>query len=265
MNGSTVSVAAAGLRMAVGTLCILPVPAPAAVTRTVAGVAMLASPFVAVAIGALPAGLLVLGSAVGSPPLLLGALAVAALAWLTRALHLDGLADTADGLGSAANPERAVQIMRRGDIGPMGVISLVLALVAQVAAIGGLLNALSWRAGLVVLFGVVVSRAALPVACARGVPAARPDGLGLAVAQTVPQWAAAASAVGVAVTVGCAGVLLGAGLPVLVGMAAGASAGAMMAGRCITRFGGVTGDVLGATVEVTFTAYLAAAALVAGV
>ena len=56
---------------------------------------------------------------------------VAVLAVGTRALHLDGLADTVDGFGSGWDRERALAVMRRGDIGPMGVTALVLVLGLQ--------------------------------------------------------------------------------------------------------------------------------------
>ena len=60
---------------------------------------------------------------------------VATLALTTRALHLDGLADTFDGLGAAGSTERALAIMKRGDIGPMGAVALIVVLgVTAIAA-----------------------------------------------------------------------------------------------------------------------------------
>ena len=64
--------------------------------------------------------------------------ACAVPAALTRGLHLDGLADTADGLGSGKPAEDALRIMKQSDIGPFGVITLVFALLAQVAALAEL-------------------------------------------------------------------------------------------------------------------------------
>ncbi|NEE30554.1 adenosylcobinamide-GDP ribazoletransferase, partial [Streptomyces sp. SID7982] len=71
----------------------------------------------------------------GSGPLLAAVASVAVPAALTRGLHLDGLADTADGLGSGKPAEDALRIMKQSDIGPFGVITLLLVLLAQVAVL----------------------------------------------------------------------------------------------------------------------------------
>src|SRR6202012_5273031 len=62
-------------------------------------------------------------------------LAVGSLAVLSRGLHLDGLADLADGLGSRRPPAEAPALMRKSDNGPCGVVTLVLTLLIQVAAL----------------------------------------------------------------------------------------------------------------------------------
>ena len=119
----------------------------------------------------------------GWPSLLAGLVAVAVLALGTRALHLDGLADTVDGLGSGRDRERSLEIMRQGDVGPMGVIALLLVLGGQAAAASVLVSDPPGAALLVVL--IAASRTALSVGCRAGVPAARTAGLGSAVAGSV--------------------------------------------------------------------------------
>src|SRR5262249_45914436 len=65
-------------------------------------------------------------------------MAVAALAAATGALHWDGLSDTADGLASRKEPADAVEIMHRGDIGPVGVIAVVFTALGQVLALASI-------------------------------------------------------------------------------------------------------------------------------
>jgi len=189
------------------------------------------------------------------PPLVVGLLVVGTLALGTRGLHLDGLADTVDGLGSGWDRARALEIMRRGDIGPMGVVALVIVLGLQAAAIGWLADDL--RGALLVGLVVCCSRAALTVVCRRGVPAARTEGLGAAVAGSVP-WPA--TLVVWALVIPILGLVQrewGTG-PVSGGLAALAALVAvlLLTRRCLRRFGGVTGDVMGAAVEVAFTTML---------
>ncbi|MDQ4092989.1 MAG: adenosylcobinamide-GDP ribazoletransferase, partial [Actinomycetota bacterium] len=87
-----------GLRLAVSWLTVLPVGAPVEVDRAVARHALYWAPVVGAGLGAAAVGMLAALSALGAPPLLSGLAVVAALACLTRGMHLDGLADTADGL-----------------------------------------------------------------------------------------------------------------------------------------------------------------------
>jgi adenosylcobinamide-GDP ribazoletransferase len=240
------------LRLALGTLTRIPVPAPRNVDRRVAGRAMLLAPLVglllALVIG-VPAQVLVNVTPVGG--LLGAALAVAALAWLTRALHLDGLADTADALGSGRAAPDALAIARQSDIGPFGVVTLVLVMLVQVAALADLLDRGAGAGGLVV--AVVTGRLALTLACMRGIQAARTDGLGALVAGSVPRvggivlalaWQALAVASvgrehGLAAGIATGGAVL-----------AGLLAAAAIVQLARRRLGGITGDVLGATAEI---------------
>lgn len=243
------------LRLAIGTLSAFRVTPPTMIDRSVAGRAMLLAPMAAVLPALAAAAVVLAGSALGLPRLVTGLLAVGALALASRGMHLDGLADTADGLAASYDRERALAVMRSGDVGPAGVVTLLVVAVTQAAAIGELAG--GWRGSVAVLTAVVASRAVLAMCCAATVPSARPTGLGAAVAGSVPVPAAAAAAM--TMVAASALVLMGLGhewwramLAVVIGFAAAA----VLLSRCVRRLGGITGDVLGACVEVALTAVL---------
>ncbi|PXY28306.1 adenosylcobinamide-GDP ribazoletransferase [Prauserella muralis] len=238
--------------MALGTLTALPVPAPRVIDRRVAGGAMLLAPLAATPLAALAGAVVLAGDATGLPALATAGLAIGAVALGSRGLHLDGLADTADGLGASYDRERALEIMRRGDSGPTGVATLVLVLIVQCAALAGAVAA--GHGVTAAVAGVVAGRAVLPVCCVRGVPSARPEGLGATVAGAVP----VPLALAVPVLVGGLAVLAP-GLPWWQGplaVAASCAAAGLLLARCVRRLGGLTGDVLGAAVELATAAAL---------
>jgi adenosylcobinamide-GDP ribazoletransferase len=242
--------------MAVGTLTALPVPAPRVIDRRVAGGAMILAPLAAVPL-ALPAALIVWGGTViGLFPVATAALAIGAVALGSRGLHLDGLADTADGLGASYDRERALDVMRKGDSGPGGVATLVLVLIVQCGALAGAISA--GHGVVAAVAGVVMGRCVLSMCCARGVPSARPSGLGATVAGSV------AVPLAVLVSVLAAGAACFApGLPWwrgLLAVAVGYLAASVLLARCVRRLGGITGDVLGACVEIGTAAALVALA-----
>jgi cobalamin synthase len=238
-------------------LTVLPVPARLATSTR--GVLRWA-PLVGLVLGGLAAGVAVPFAGWISP--LVGAvLAVAVLALLTRGLHLDGLADTADGLGPLRDRERALQVMRRGDVGPFGVVTLVLTLLLQVACAAALLSAEGgwwalWAAVLVARLAMV--RSGLP-----GVAVAAGSSLGRAVAGTVPRaWWVAVVLAGAGLVAGAA--LLVEGMSGAVALLAAAAAGLVAAEgvhrRATARLGGTTGDVMGAMGEAAMTVHLLTAA-----
>jgi adenosylcobinamide-GDP ribazoletransferase len=234
-----------GLRLAVTLLTAIPVrDEPGAVPARRAAAAMSWAPVVGLLLGAAAAAVLWTFSRYAhAGPLLAAAAAVAVLALLTRGLHLDGLADLADGLGSRQPADAALAIMKRSDIGPFGVVTLVLTLLVQVAALA---RADEIGRGVpAVITAVVAGRLALTWACRRGVPAARGSRLGALVAGTVhPVVPIALSIVAVVAAV--------AYRPILgVGVAAGLAVAAALTWHAVRRLGGITGDVLGALVEIT--------------
>jgi adenosylcobinamide-GDP ribazoletransferase len=181
---------------------------------------------------------------------LLGAvLAIALLALLTRCLHLDGLADTADGLGSGAAAARALEIMRQSDIGPFGVVVLIFVLGADVASLGCLQGG-PWTPVGVLAIAAATGRVAAVHVAVRGVRPARASGFGSIVAGRVPVAAAAGCTVGV-LGLGAA-VAVGLSIPVgwiLVPQVIALAAAHLFRLQVVRRLGGVTGDVFGALIE----------------
>lgn len=246
----------AALRLAFTLLTVAPVRGPAAVDRRLAGRAMLCAPLVGVVLGLLAAGVVftlrvLVGD--GAGPLLPAVGGVATLALLTRGLHLDGLADLADGLGASRDPERSLAVMKRPEVGAFGLSATVLVLLGQVAALS---TAVAGHRGTVsVVLAATAGRLAAALACAAGTPAARPGGLGALVAGTLTRGRAAALTVAVAAFAAAAGGLdihggnLGESVHALVALAAGLAAGWLLRRYAVRRLGGITGDVLGAVVE----------------
>jgi adenosylcobinamide-GDP ribazoletransferase len=236
-----------GLRLAVTTLTVLPLRSPTGVDRTVAGYAMSLAPAVGAGLGAVLAGSGYLLLQYGLAPFPIAVLMVGLLALLSRGLHLDGLADTVDGLASYRPAEGALSVMATGDVGPLGAGAVAVVLLGQTAALQVLIARHDWLA---IVVALVVGRSAITWCCRRGIPAARKSGLGALVAGSVP----------VAVPIGwlVAGLLLS--WPAThrhwTGLVAVTIATAIILAllpHLRRRLGGITGDVLGAACELSTT------------
>ena len=252
-----------GLRLALSLLTVVPVPAREP-TREDARAAMLWAPWVGLAVGA-PAALTVFVARENAPghATFAAVSGIAATAFLSRGLHLDGLADTVDGLGSLRPPEGAYDVMRRGDVGPLGVVALVLVLLAQTAALGVAVTL--GRGTGALLVASAVGRLAATLSCTPRTPPLG-SGLGALVVGAVPRRAAFADAAAVlAASFGLGWLDEGAGLngalhALGAAVLALAAAHALRA-RCVRRLGGANGDVLGAQVETAVTVVLVVFAL----
>jgi adenosylcobinamide-GDP ribazoletransferase len=258
----------AGLRLALTTFTVLPVR-PARIDRRAAAASMAWSPLVGAALAGV-AGAVLVGARLlyAGPtfyiknirvqafeaPLLAAALAILTLALLTRGLHLDGLADTVDGLASHKPAEQALAIMSDGPIGALGAAALMGCLLIDGLALAS--SVLAHHGTQSLVFAVVSGRLAMLWSCGRRIPAARADGMGALVAGSVSR--AVALSWTVVVCVGAAiygrfdtevGDLAGAVRGVIAVLAA-LGVGWLVRRHAVRRLGGITGDVLGAVGEI---------------
>lgn len=186
----------------------------------------------------------------GVPPMITALLALITGMIATGALHEDGLADMADGCG-AWDRERRLEIMRDSVIGSYGTLALITATGLRWSALS-----LLFANGIVaapLLIAAATSRAAMATVMA-ALPPARSDGMGHSAGQPAPMTALVGVAIAAAVTI-----VFSAGAFVPVALCVGLS-GAGVAWFAQTRLGGQTGDVLGATQQVTEIAALVAMA-----
>jgi adenosylcobinamide-GDP ribazoletransferase len=209
-----------------------------------------AAPVVGAGVGLAGAATYAVAHAVGLAPLVAAGLALAATLAITGALHEDGLADTADGLGGAT-PEQALAIMRDSRLGTFGGCALILSLLLRAGAVASLRDPLP--VGLALVASHAAARGMIPVFM-RFVRPARSDGLA-AGAGTPPR-----GSVVLAAFLGLVALLLVGPARAAVALLIMLVATAGLARLCRRRIGGQTGDVLGAVEQVNEIAVVLAAA-----
>ncbi|MHB1582224.1 MAG: adenosylcobinamide-GDP ribazoletransferase [Acidimicrobiales bacterium] len=211
-------------------------------------------PLVGAAAGAI-VGLVWWAASKGWPgPLVPAGLAVAADVVVTGMLHVDGLADSADGLLPHLSRERRLQVMSEPDVGAFGVAATVVVLLLRFAAFGAL------RPDIALVVGIWCVSRSLMVAAMLVLPYARPAG-GLATAFLGGGAAGPALAASAGAVAGTSLAVWAGGVPAAAGVGAAVVAVAALLWVAARRLGGFTGDVLGAAVVVSETAAL----LVSGV
>ena len=242
------------LRLSTIFLTRLPWPASGAVAAGGLAPAMRCFPLVGLGLG-LAAGLVgAVTRVVGLAPLPAALLALLILALLTGALHEDGLADLADGLGARGGRDRRREVLRESRSGAFGVLALVFSVGLRAAALATVAG--PWRMVGALMAAAALSRAMIPAAMQVMAPA-RADGLGAAAG--IPDASIAATAAGIGLAVAVIGLGLGGALAAMVAAVLGALAVVMVARRSL---GGYTGDVLGAVQQAAEIAILLAAAMV---
>lgn len=205
-------------------------------------------PLVGLVLGALASLLAAALLALGVAPGPVAAVTLITLALQTGALHEDGLSDTADGLLGGRTTERRLEIMKDSRIGSYGALALVLVALVAWSALADLLAQGPFWTALIAAAGI--SRAPMVVLMA-ALPPARVTGLSVATGRPAP--GTAALAVGIALLIAL--LLLGTGAlaPVLAAL----TVSALLALAAHRLIGGQTGDILGASQQLSFAACLA--------
>ncbi|WOD12701.1 adenosylcobinamide-GDP ribazoletransferase [Pseudomonas sp. NyZ704] len=169
------------LMIALQFLTRLPVRLPSLPTAQDNGRSLLWYPLVGALIGLVL--LLVHWLLMSAAPLLQAAIILSLWVWISGALHLDGLADSADAwVGGHGDRDRTLAIMKDPACGPIGVVALVLVLLLKFAALVSLLENQAWLA---LLLAPWIGRLLLP-ALLISTPYARPGGLGAELATHAP-------------------------------------------------------------------------------
>ncbi|ROZ87654.1 adenosylcobinamide-GDP ribazoletransferase [Gordonia sp. OPL2] len=241
--------------VAVSWMTVAPVPQPRMpMDRSVGAAVMTAIPVVGILLGAGAAGLAAAMSTTDLPDAMIGALVVVALALATRGMHLDGLADTADGLGCYGPPERVAEVMRSGPAGPFAVATVTAVMIVQLIGFGSLIGQHRWYE---LALAIALGRIVAVIGCRRRLSAAHPTGFGALVAGTqhvsVIVWTVVASAAGFLCGLSPESLDVGAAVQGVVVTAVVVVAGWWFTAHCARRMGGINGDVLGAGIELGVT------------
>lgn len=232
--------------IAVQFLTRLPVPALGVQKQNVMGRSLLYYPLVGLLVGATLAALnAVLADA---PTLLRAVLLLTAWIMLTGALHLDGLADSADAwIGGIGNRKRTLAIMKDPYCGPAAVVTLIVALLLKTATLQAI-EPTDWL--LLAIIPMLARTSTLLLFLTT--PYVRPGGLGTALAIHLPRTAA----IVVVVVAASIALLLGTrGAWLLLAMLL---TFALLRAMMKSRIDGTTGDTAGATIEITEIAMLVA-------
>nr|VFK80822.1 MAG: cobalamin-5'-phosphate synthase [Candidatus Kentron sp. SD] len=235
---------------ALGFLTVMPLPAACRHTERdlIGSVAFF--PIVGLLIGLSAVGIHMAMEDLFPPPVL----AVFLAGWLGVAhggLHLDGLADTADGFLSHHGKERVLAIMRDSHIGAFGCLAIGGALALKATALGSLSEAYFMKA----VFIAPLAGRAIMVPMLNFLPPARTDGLGSLFHRNCGIWQSSAESMAAMAILAAAAWFAG-GFAGLLSAAMAVASVALFVAWCQRRIGGITGDTMGAASEIAETMVL---------
>ena len=233
------------LMIALQFLTVIPIQLKRMPTARENGLSVLYYPVVGALIGALLYGFALLLLPV--PHLLSAALILSLWVILTGGLHLDGLADSADAwVGGFADRQRTLEIMKDPSCGPIGVLSLVCVCLLKVAALSLLLAQQQYLA--LILFPILGRLA--PLLLLISCDYVRANGIGSSIAASLPKWGVrVVLLLGFAISALFGGLGWGSALIALLVLM-------LLRHAFIRRLAGITGDCIGASVELVEVAAL---------
>lgn len=239
---------------------ILPIRGATAFDRTTGARVLASLPVAGLAHALLATSIGLLGVRWSADPLLVAVLITAALELFSRFMHLDGLADVADGLGSYAPPARAREIIADSSTGLIGMAAAVLSMGVFTAASAALLTDTRWELLWAPIMG---ARIAAMVNGHTSFHPMNPKGFGALMVGTVRTWWIAAWCVVYAVLAASISSTFGAGEPLLLVcvLAVMLALAVWLARHCHRRFEGLNGDTSGFVLHVTASAGMALLAL----
>lgn len=240
--GTRVNIAGKDLAAALGLLSRLPIPVDGAWATRRGAKSAWAWPIAGAVIGLICAVTATIAIWLNLAPVLVAAVVLIAQAFLTGAMHEDGLADCADGLWGGWTEKRRLEIMKDSAIGAYGVLALVLTLILRWQAIALVIESgLHWP---VLITVAALSRAPM-IAMMVALPPARSDGLSQSVGQPTRS---------TALTAGLLAILLALfllGWSAILASLALIAAGIIWSAICHVKIGGQTGDTLGALQQIS--------------
>lgn len=227
-------------------LTIIPVPVP--VSQADMEKALPWFPVAGLVNGSIGAAILVLAHALGLPPMMAGLLGVLAISFSNGFFHLDGVADTADGLLSARPKAKILEIMRDSRIGTMGFVGLFFILGLKWSALVSMAPGIGWRA---LIVSAVVARCAQVLTMGL-LPYARKEGglVSIFLKSRMPAHMVMVSVFGLLLAATMTGVYG------IFAVLAAIVASVVFNGICMAKIDGITGDTLGALTEIVETTML---------
>lgn len=252
-----------GPATALSWLTVLPITGATAFDRITGARVMASLPLVGLLLGAIMAGISFGLSYLSTNSLLVGVAVTVCGQLLTRFMHLDGLADVADALGSYAPPDKAREILADPHAGLIGMAAALLSLLVQIAAIVTLIEQDAFWA---IFFLPVIGRLCGMVAAHRSFQPMKPTGFAALIIGTVPSWWIVAWLSAILLVSGAVALWAGDSSVVVTLFLSTFSTlilALILARHCNRRLGGLNGDTCGFIIEIStsFSAFLLALGL----